>query len=68
MAAHPHQCGLQQQVGGAGRVPAAPERTTHGPVFGLALTPDGKKMLLGCGPKVRQVPEAEAVLVPVPVK
>jgi WD40 repeat protein len=39
-----------------------------GPVFGLALMPDGKHMLLGCGPKVRQVPEAEAVLLPVPVK
>jgi uncharacterized protein with WD repeat len=41
---------------------------SFGPVFGLALTPDGKNMLLGCGPKVRQVPEAEAVLVPLPVK
>jgi WD40 repeat protein len=40
----------------------------NGPVFGLALTPDGKSLLLGCGPKVRQVAEAEAVLVPLPVK
>jgi WD40 repeat protein len=37
-----------------------------GPVFGVALSPDGKNMLLGCGPKARQVPEAEAVLLPVP--
>jgi hypothetical protein len=41
---------------------------SFGPVFGLALTPDGKNMLLGCGPKVRQVPEAEAVLMPLPAK
>jgi WD40 repeat protein len=39
-----------------------------GPVFGLALSPDGKGLLLGCGPKVRQVSEAEAVLLPLPVK
>jgi WD40 repeat protein len=39
-----------------------------GPVFGLALSPNGKDLLLGCGPKVRQVPEAEAVLIPVPGK
>jgi WD40 repeat protein len=41
---------------------------SFGPVFGLTLTPDGKNMLLGCGPKVRQVPEAEAVLLPLPIK
>ena len=41
---------------------------SNGPVFGLALTPDGKHMLLGCGPRVRQVSEAEVVLMPVPVK
>jgi len=35
-----------------------------GPVFGLAVSPDGKNLLLGCGPKVRQIPEAEAILVP----
>jgi hypothetical protein len=40
----------------------------NGPVFGLAITPDGKSLLLGCGPRVRQVPESEAVLVPMPVK
>jgi len=39
-----------------------------GPLFGLAMTPDGKNLLLGCGPKVRQVSEAEAVIVPLPVK
>jgi hypothetical protein len=39
-----------------------------GPVFGMALSPDGKSVLLGCGPKVRQVPEAEAVLLPLPIK
>jgi WD40 repeat protein len=41
---------------------------SQGPVFGLALTPDFKQMLLGCGPRVRQVQEAEAVLMPLPVK
>src|SRR5262245_6418242 len=40
----------------------------NGPVFGLALTPDGKYALLGCGPNVRQVPEAEWILVPLSVK
>ena len=35
-----------------------------GPVFGLAISPDGKNLLLGCGPKVRQIPEAEAIVVP----
>lgn len=39
-----------------------------GPVFGLALSPDGKSLLLGCGPKVRQVSEAEAVIIPLPGK
>jgi WD40 repeat protein len=37
-----------------------------GPVFGLAIGPDGKNLLLGCGPKVRQISEAEAVVVPLP--
>jgi WD40 repeat protein len=37
-----------------------------GPVFGLALHPDGKSLLIGCGPRVRQVPEAEAAVMPVP--
>ena len=40
----------------------------YGPVFGLAISPDGKKLLLGCGPKVRQVSEAEAVIIPLPAK
>jgi WD40 repeat protein len=39
-----------------------------GPVYGMALSPDGKNLLLGCGPKVRQVSEAEAVVIPVPTK
>ena len=39
-----------------------------GPVFGLAISPDGKNLLLGCGPKVRQIPEAEAMVIPLPVK
>ena len=39
-----------------------------GPVFGLALSPDGKNVLIGCGPKMRQIPEAEAVLMPLPIK
>jgi WD40 repeat protein len=39
-----------------------------GPAFGLALSPDGKDLLLGCGPKVRQIPEADAVLLSIPMK
>jgi WD40 repeat protein len=39
-----------------------------GPVFGLALSPDGKSLLLGCGPKVRQLSEAEAMIIPLPLK
>jgi WD40 repeat protein len=37
-----------------------------GPIFGLAISPDGKNLLLGCGPKLRQVSEAEAVVIPLP--
>lgn len=40
--------------------------TDFGPIFSLALTPDGKSLLLGCGPRVRQTPEATAVAIPVP--
>ncbi len=40
----------------------------YGPTFGLSLSPDGKSILLGCGPKQRQVPEAEAIMLPVPAK
>ena len=46
----------------------AGKEVSFGPVFGLAVSPDGKNLLLGCGPKVRQIPEAEAVLIPLPVK
>src|SRR5262249_7508102 len=31
------------------------QEVDYGPVFGLAISPDGKNLLLGCGPKVRQV-------------
>ncbi len=36
--------------------------------YGPALSQDGKSILLGCGPKQRQVPEAEAIMLPVPAK
>lgn len=44
------------------------QEVDYGPVFGLAISPDGKNLLLGCGPKVRQVSEAEAISIPLPVK
>jgi WD40 repeat protein len=44
------------------------QEVDYGPLFGLAISPDGKNLLLGCGPKVRQVSEAEAILIPLPVK
>jgi len=39
---------------------------SFGPVFGLALNPNGKNLLLGCGPRLRQVSEAEAVEISLP--
>lgn len=37
-----------------------------GPTFGLAVGPTGKLALIGNGPKVRQIAEAEAMVVPLP--
>ncbi|WP_020474009.1 WD40 repeat domain-containing protein [Zavarzinella formosa] len=42
--------------------------TSTGPIYTLALTPDGKSIIVGCGPKVRQVPEAEALVIPLNLK
>ena len=39
-----------------------------GPINGLALTPDGNKLLLGCGPKTRTGSDAEAVILKTPGK
>jgi hypothetical protein len=39
-----------------------------GPIHGLALTPDGTRMILGCGPKTRTATEAEVLIVKVPGK
>jgi WD40 repeat protein len=50
-----------------GKLAAAAELPA-GSVYGLALSPDGKRLLLGCGPKVRQIPEAEAVVIPLPTQ
>ncbi len=40
--------------------------TNTGPIYTAILTADGKGVILGCGPKVRQVPEAEALVWPLP--
>lgn len=37
-----------------------------GPIQALALTPDGTKLVLGCGPKTRTAETAEAVVVKLP--
>ena len=42
--------------------------TDLGPIHSVAITPDGSKLLLGCGPKERREPAAEAVLVNFPGK
>ena len=42
--------------------------TDTGPIYSAVLTADGKGVILGCGPKVRQVPEAEAVILLLPAK
>lgn len=39
-----------------------------GPLHGLAVTPDGARIVLGCGPRTRVAPEAEAVIVKMPGK
>jgi WD40 repeat protein len=39
-----------------------------GPVQALATTPDGTRLLLGCGPKTRTQPDAEAVILKMPGK
>lgn len=38
------------------------ERDT-GPLHGLAVTPDGTKLVIGCGPKSRTQPDAEAYII-----
>ena len=35
---------------------------------GLTLTPDGTKMIVGCGPKTRTATEAEALILKLPGK
>lgn len=42
------------------------KETTEGPIYYGVLLNDGKNLLVGCGPKVRQEPNAEALLVLVP--
>ncbi|MDB5310941.1 MAG: domain, G-beta repeat [Gemmataceae bacterium] len=37
-----------------------------GALHGLAITPDGTKLILGCGPKSRTAPEADAVILKMP--
>jgi WD40 repeat protein len=39
-----------------------------GPLQGLAMYPDGKKLVIGCGPKSRTDSEAEAVILKMPGK
>jgi WD40 repeat protein len=39
-----------------------------GPVYSLALSKDGTQILLGCGPRDRQAPASDALIVPMPVK
>jgi len=41
---------------------AAGGERDFGPLHGLALTPDGAKAIIGCGPKTRTATEAEAVI------
>jgi len=40
--------------------------TDLGPLFSVAITTDGSKLLLGCGPKERRESSAEAVMVKMP--
>jgi WD40 repeat protein len=44
------------------------EEIANGPIYSLALSKDGRQLLLGCGPTDRQVPISEAIIVPLPVK
>jgi WD40 repeat protein len=39
-----------------------------GPIYAIDLTADGKAALVGCGPRVRTASEAEAYLLPLPIK
>lgn len=39
-----------------------------GPVYSIALSKDGAQILLGCGPRDRQQPPSEALIIPMPVK
>lgn len=44
------------------------QEQTMGPIYSVVLNKEGTHLLLGCGPPDRQVPEASAVIVPIPVK
>jgi WD40 repeat protein len=44
------------------------EEVANGPIYSVALAKDGQNLLLGCGPRDRQDPVSEALLVPMPVK
>jgi WD40 repeat protein len=39
-----------------------------GPLHGLAITPDGTRLVIGCGPKSRAQSDAEAIIIKVPGK
>jgi WD40 repeat protein len=39
-----------------------------GPIYSMALSKDGTQILLGCGPRDRQQPASDAIIVPMPVK
>jgi WD40 repeat protein len=39
-----------------------------GPIHSLAITPDGSKLILGCGPKARAATEADCVILRLPTK
>jgi hypothetical protein len=39
-----------------------------GPIQGIATTPDGLKVILGCGPKTRADPDADALMIKFPGK
>ena len=42
--------------------------TSTGPIYSALLSPDAKSLIAGTGPKVRQVPEAEALVIPLGIK
>ncbi len=42
------------------------QQIANGPIYSVSLSKDGSQLLFGCGSADRQVPAAEALLVPVP--